>query len=173
MTTPTFRLQGARALIVAAAMCFAGCGSDQPVGLDGHFDSLKLASSGGIPWPRNTGDECNSSHANSVSVAAATSSIAWDACEYDSTVGHMTLAQGGRTLESAELESVRQALRELRVGNDGSCGADKAMVTLDVESGAASGRYVDDFYGCEPPIEGRTFVKNIDSLGYVLWNLAQ
>ena len=42
------------------------------------------------------------------------------------------------------------------------CGADKATVTIDVQVNGSVGRYVDDFYGCNPAPDGRTFVENID-----------
>jgi len=162
------------ALLAVALVSLDACDqavSNDLVGQDGTFQSLSLAATGGMPWPSRDGNECNASYQNVVSVDAASSSITWDTCQYDSAQSHTIVARGSRTTTLAELETIRQALRAVQVGNHGYCGADKASVTLDIWVGGFLGRYVDDFYGCHPPVDGRTFVMNIDQLEYTLWAL--
>jgi hypothetical protein len=161
------------ALLTILSLSAAACDSqsDAVSGPNGEFDVLTLVSSGGMPWPPHDGDECNASYANTTTVQAATATIVWDTCRYDATAGHNVIARGSRTLGADELQSVRQAVAVVHVGNNGMCGADKATVTLDILVGDKLGRYVDDFYGCDPPIDGRTFVQDTTNLEYLMWNL--
>jgi hypothetical protein len=161
--------------LAAVALSVAACdgSNDGALGRNGAFDSLTLASSGGMPWPSQAGDECNASYANTVTVVAASATIGWDTCGADTSLRHTVLTRGSRTLTADELASVRTALAAVQVGNRGACGADKAVVTLDVSVDGVTGRYVEDFYGCQPPVDGRTFVMNTSALEYALWNLVQ
>ena len=136
--------------------------SHQVVGSDGAFETVLLTSSGGMPPPQNAGDQCGSQYVNTVQVDATATMVTWDACHYDSSSGHTVINQGTRTLTPDELATVRAALLQVRIGNSGMCGADKATVTIDVQVNGSVGRYVDDFYGCNPAPDGRTFVENID-----------
>jgi hypothetical protein len=174
ITTQGFPRGGSLVFLAVALVSLGGCdqaASDDLVGQDGKFETLSLSATGGMPWPSRDGNECDASYQNVVSVDAASSSITWDTCQYDSAQGHTIIARGTRTTTPAELETIRQALRAVQVGNRGYCGADKASVTLDVWAGGFLGRYVDDFYGCHPPVDGRTFVMNIGQLEYALWAL--
>jgi hypothetical protein len=76
----------------------------------------------------------------------------------------MVILQGSRDLTPNELATVKDALLQVHVGGSSLCGADKAVVTLDIQAHGSVGRYVDDFYGCLPPPDGRTFVAGIDTL---------
>lgn len=164
---------GPLALLAALALSAGACDSqnDTVGGANGEFDALTLVSSGGMPWPARDGNECNSQYLNTVTVESATATITWDTCGYDAAASHTVISRGSRVLTAAELQSVRQALAAIDVGNDGYCGADKPTVTFDVSVGGKTGRYVDAFYGCEPPIDGRTFVKDTSNLEHVLWGL--
>ncbi len=155
-------------LVVTALLLSTACdGANnsqnlQLVGGDGNFDAVILSSSGGMPWASRAGDECGSAYNNVMTVDGSSGSFTWDVCMFDSTAGHTTIGQGSRPLSEAELATVKDALAQVKIGNDGLCGADKATVTLDLQAGSALGRYVDSFYGCKPPPDGRTFVLNID-----------
>jgi hypothetical protein len=154
-----------RFLLAAGLSLCAACGQDgshQIVPSDGSFDLAILASSGGLPRPKYTGDECDSSYLNAITVDHTAATVTWDTCAYDVNVGHSVIGQGTRSLTTDELTSVKDALLEVTVGNDGLCGMDKAIVTLDVQVHGETGRYVDDFYGCKPAPDGRTFVMKID-----------
>ncbi len=161
------------ALLTTLVLSTAACDSqsDAVSGPSGDFDVLTLGSSGGMPWPMRDGNACNASYPNTVTVDAATATITWDTCAYDAATTHTAVSRGSRVLTADELQSVRQAVASLQVGNRGICGADKATVTLDISIGDKLGRYVDDFYGCQPPVDGRTFVKDTSNVEYVLWNL--
>jgi hypothetical protein len=168
------RLSRHARLLTLAALSVAACDSsdETALGRGGAFDALTLGVSGGMPMPPHDGDECDVSYPETITVDAASATITWDLCRYDSSLPHTFVSRGSRVLDAAELETVRQALALVQVGNRGMCGADKATITLDVSAGGVQGRYVEDFYGCNPPIDGRTFVVNVDDLEYALWDLA-
>jgi hypothetical protein len=143
----------------------SACGQDdnhQLIASDGSFDSAVLSSTGGMPRPKYTGDECDTSYVNVITVDHAAATVTWDTCAYDVNVGHAVIGQGTRSLTADELASVADALLQVVIGNSGACGMDKAIVTLDVQAHGKTGRYVDDFYGCKPAPDGRTFVTKID-----------
>jgi hypothetical protein len=138
-------------------------GDSEMVGGDGNFDTLTLSSIGGMPGPRHDGDECDNMHGNVMTVAASQAGISWDLCTWPTVDSpHMTITKGSRSLTPAELGTVKESLQHVRVGNGGHCGFDKPIVTLDIEGNGSIGHYVDDFYGCNPPPSGRTFVTGID-----------
>jgi hypothetical protein len=149
------------AVLALAASC--GDSGTQLVGGDGNFDTLSLSSSGGMPAPKRDGDECDSQYTNVTTVTSSPSLIAWDLCTWPAGADqHRVIAQAGRELTSAELATVKEAILKVHVGKSGDCGFDKPVVTLDVQAQGAVGHYVDDFYGCQPPPAGRTFVTGID-----------
>lgn len=159
----------------AAGLVFvvACTGDNQMIGADGHFDTLTLSSSGGMPPPMYDGDECGAGYVNVMSVTASPAQFAWDLCRFSNDgAQHTVIARGTRSLDPSELATVRDALVQVHIGNSGDCGFDKPLVTLDVQAGGAVGHYVDDFYGCNPPPDGRTFVTGIDWIQNALGKLA-
>jgi hypothetical protein len=100
---------------------------------------------------------------NRETVTSSPATIAWDWCAWATLdVPHTVISQGSRDLTPAELATVTDALLHIHVGTSNLCGADKSVVTLDVQAHGSVGHYVDDFYGCEPAPEGRTFVTGMD-----------
>ncbi len=71
-----------------------------------------------------------------------------------------------------EFESVLSAYSALVVGSSGICGADKPLITLEVEDEGTTTVYVDDFYSCTERVEGAIPVLNIDELYHLLRDLA-
>jgi hypothetical protein len=152
------------ALPLSLALC-ASCdsGDGAMVGGDGNFDTLTLSSSGGMPGPRNDGDECNTTYTNRETVTSSPATIVWDLCAWPTPdVQHTVIAQGSRELTAAELATVNEALLHVHVGKSDLCGYDKPVVILDVQAHGGVGHYVDDFYGCKPAPDGRTFVTGMD-----------
>jgi len=150
--------------LLASMVFAASCDGDNGmVGGDGHFDTLILSSSGGMPPPKRDGDECGSGYTNLRTVTSSPAQITWDLCTWPTDgTQHMVLSQGSRSLSPAELATVQDSLLHVQVGKSGDCGFDKPVVTLDIEAKGTVGHYVDDFYGCNPPPAGRTFVTGID-----------
>ncbi len=146
----------------------------QIVRSDGTFQSAKLSSSGGMPSSTYTGDECDPMSVEIFEVDATASTATWDRCIYNYAARRNLLSQGTRALAADELATIRNALLQVQIGNGsrGMCGLDKPTVILDVQVNGIVGRYVDDFYGCMPAPDGRTFVKNIDAVAIAMWNLA-
>jgi len=175
MANPTKPTLKPGALCLAAGLLFgSACGEvdgNQIVPSDGSFDIATLMSSGGMPGPRNDNDECDSLYKETIAVTRATATVTWDTCALDVGVGHMVLDRGSRSLTVDELAGVSDALLEVVIGNDGLCGFDKPTVTLDVVRNGTVGRYVDDFYGCQPPPDGRIFVEKMDWVESAMWKL--
>jgi len=111
--------------------------------------------------PRET-DECSAAYRNNIVVDALAQSIEWDHCLEGS------LKQGRRFFQGEEISLVQKALSKIEIGSREDCGADKPTITLDIEYSDRVSRYADDFYSCEPAPEGRTFVRNIDELTFLL-----
>jgi hypothetical protein len=161
---------------VTGMTLLASCGDGDGgmVGGDGSFDKLTLASSGGMPGPRHDGDECDNMYTNVRTVTASPAGISWDLCKWPTAdVPHMTISKSSRSLTPAELAIVKEAIQHVRLGNSGLCGADKSAVTLDIEANGSVGHYADDFYGCNPPPSGRTFVTGIDWVESAVGKLVQ
>jgi putative hemolysin len=151
-----------------------GAASDSGTDSGAAFDKLTLSSSGGMPGPRRDGDECDNMYTNVRTVTASPAEISWDLCEWPTgDVQHMVISKGSRSLAPAELATVKESLQQVHIGNSGYCGADKPIVTLDVEAKDSVGHYVDDFYGCNPPPQGRTFVTGIDWVESAVGKLVQ
>jgi hypothetical protein len=160
-------------LVTSLLLCQA-CGDDQDdgvVGADGSFETLTLVSSGGMPWMWHDEDQCDEQYPSTVTVDANPAQVQWGACQYDSQALHTVVGQGTRPLSTDELETVREELRRLQISKSNICGFDKAVVTLDVQAHGTLGRYVDDFYACNQPPDGRTFVSNIDYVEWAVWKL--
>jgi hypothetical protein len=154
--------------LLSAAAVFASCndGDGQMVGGDGNFDTLTLSWSGGMPQIMRDGDECSGrDYANVETVTSSPATVAWDHCSWPGEgPQHMVILRGSRALTPGELASVKDALSQVHVGGNNVCGADGPVVTLDIQAHGSLGRYVDDFYGCLPPPDGRTFVAGINAL---------
>lgn len=159
-------------LLATVLVATAACQQDNQVaGPDGRFDSVKITSGGGFVPAKQAADECDPGDAAVITADAVASSVTWNLCRHSTSLGHMVVVSGTRSATSAELGSIRAALLQVQIGNRGMCGADKGLVTLDVTREGSTGRYVDDFYGCQPAPEGRTFVTNIDAAANALFAL--
>ncbi|MEI9941410.1 MAG: hypothetical protein WDO69_29680 [Pseudomonadota bacterium] len=131
------------------------------------YEQLELEISGGYgPAP------C-SNEKNIYQMTRVPGHLSWAGCDYSKDPAEAVM--GDRPLSETEVESVTQALGKLRVSSAQSCGADAALVTLDVTTHSGVERYADDFYsGC--PADGtadRTFVTGLGELDSVLSQLAQ
>jgi hypothetical protein len=105
-------------------------------------------------------------------VTASPAEVSWDLCRWPTgDVQHLAISKGSRSPTPAELATLKEALQHVHVGKSGNCGADKPVVTLDIEVNGNVGHYVDDFYGCDPPPAGRTFVMGIDWVENAVWKL--
>lgn len=160
-------------LFLAAVAAFALTACDGDDGAVRDFDSLTLVAWGGMPFAPRAGNACDSSYRSTTTVDATTSTITWDTCGNDVALAHTVIRQGSRSLDPTELAAVRNAWASIPVGNRGMCGADKATITIDVVKGDTVGRYVEDFYGCQPPTDGRTFVGDTTQLLTLLWTLTE
>jgi hypothetical protein len=129
------------------------------------YDALKVDLYGGyVPA------DCLDDHLSYV-VTRATARVAFSGCDYAMSPPQTTA--GERTVSEAELETILRALWKIRSGSPGRCGADAALVTLDVTRNSITELYADDFYsGCPwGPLLGRTFIAGLSELSNTLWQL--
>ena len=156
-----FGLAGA----VGVGAC-AGSSENAPPAPPQTFGQLTLEIFGGF------GPEPCSNAKDHYEVTTASSLLSWKACDYTKTPSQPIA--GERPLTESELRSVNEAYRGVAISNAKSCGADAAILTLDVETDRGVTRYVDDFYsGCPSEAHaGRTFVTGLGHLGNVLSELA-
>ena len=94
---------------------------------------------------------------DSYEVTRVPAHLIWPGCDYSKNPAEAVM--GDRSLSGAELASVSQALSKVRVSSAKNCGADAAVLTLDVTRAADVTRYAHDFYS-DCPWEaqaGRTF----------------
>jgi len=104
-------------------------------------------------------------HHNIYEVDATTQELSWDYCAW--TRERAVKRQGQLTLSTEQMLDVRSAVAALGPGRPDACGADAALVLLDVRSNAGTLTLQDDFYSCMPTA-GRTPVSNIDPLARLI-----
>jgi hypothetical protein len=138
------------------------------------FSTLTLVSSGGMPHhPPSSAAECGDGYQDTFVFDAVAGEVAWDYCELYASYTNSVVERGSRQLTAPESIAMTNMLAKLTVGDAHACGADKPVVTLDIETAGYTARYVDDFYACQPPPDGRTFIRNIDWLYAWLATLAR
>jgi len=110
---------------------------------------------------------------DSYEVTRVPAHLIWPGCDYSKNPAEAVM--GDRSLSGAELASVSQALSKVRVSSAKNCGADAAVLTLDVTRAAGVARYANDFYsGCPWEAQaGRTFATGLENLGSALSQLAK
>jgi hypothetical protein len=131
------------------------------------FVQLTLEISGGY------GPEPCSSGKDHYEVTEANSLLSWTGCDYSKTPSEPLV--GERALTKTELASVNDAFHGIAISAAKTCGADAALLTLDVQTNQGVERYVDDFYSACPweAHAGRTFVTGLGNLARVLSELSQ
>lgn len=151
-------------------MITVGCGGTaeptegQPVA---NYEGLKLEISGGYgPAPCSNG-------VDRYEMTRVPGHLAWSGCDYGKTPAESVM--GDRLLSADEVEAVTRAFSTVQASSAKTCGADAALLTLDVSTSSGIESYVDDFYsGC--PWEahsGRRFVVNLGNLSAALSRLAK
>jgi len=78
-----------------------------------------------------------------------------------------------QTLTGYEVTAARMLLAFLSTSNRTQCGADADTETLDLTFPDRVQKYQDDFYACNPPLDGRTYIANITWIREWLGQLGQ
>ncbi len=142
-----------------------GAGPEVP--LSGRSQRLTLNESGGYgPAPCELGGD-------QYTFETATRQLGFAYCDYSmSTAAPVT---GARALSAAEVDSITQALDQVRPSSAKNCGADAGVVTLDATTASGVELYVDDFYsGCPSEAQaGRRFVTGLPALAGIFAQLAR
>ena len=150
----------ALAAISATVACSGAPASSE---VPASFEQLTLEIFGGYgPEPCSNGKD-------SYEVRRASREFIWAGCDYLKNPAEPV--GGARTLSTGELESLTSAYSKVTVSNDQRCGADAAVITVDVTTASGTVQhYADDFYSSCPfdAHAGRTFVKGLGELASVL-----
>jgi len=153
--------------VVLVAACSSSTGENSQPDPPQTFVQLTLEISGGY------GPEPCSNGGDHYEVATEGSLLSWTGCDYSKTPSEPI--SGERALTESELQSVNDAFHGIALSTAKTCGADAAVLTLDVKTNQGVEHYVDDFYsGCPwQTHDGRTFVTGLNNLGAVLRELSQ
>ena len=120
--------------------------------------------------------ECDpSTYADTYTLNVPERSFTFSKCDMEQEMDLLkgVVVSGDRAVSADQVQGVLVALGELQEGSENGCGADKPLLTLDIDTPAKLYQYVDSFYSCQPAPDGRTFVKNIDAVSDALLKLAQ
>ncbi len=166
-------------LVVGFLCVFAACGQGVPAVKEEKLPSvagealtsvasvsaLKLVNKGdGFPGPgsQDEKDVCNRrAKTYRLKVESAVASLEIDSCN------GQALSTEKRVLSAAGFESVSAVVKKLKVVADGSCGADKETLELELSNGFETRSYGDSFYGCtikDKPLVESGFLSELQSV---------
>jgi hypothetical protein len=153
---------------VATVFVIAGCGGkgDEPA----TFTKLTLVVSGGFGAAPPRGSTCDRTlQPLAYAVEASSRQLSFGFCAPTIPGGPWHQQTGQRVLTAAELATIEDGLAQLAPSQAMSCGADAAVVTLDLERARGVELLADDFYsGCPWELHaGRTFVTGLQNLAVV------
>jgi len=143
----------------------SGAGPEAP--LSARSQRLKLNESGGYgPAPCELGGD-------QYTFETATGQLSFAYCDYSMLPA--APVTGARALSAPEVDSITQALDQVRPSTAKNCGADAGVVTLDATTASGVELYADDFYsGCPWDAQaGRSFVTGLPALAEVFEQLAR
>jgi hypothetical protein len=155
---------------------------DGPPSADGASkpDGLNLtgltAMTVGVSWVPRTSDPpgaCHTDTKNLYSLDLQTGVLKWEHCAIDPKTAAAYRKTEAQTLTDYEVTAARMMLAFLSTNHRTGCGADKDTETLDLTFGDRVEKYQDDFYECDPPLDGRTYLANMDSIVGWLVGLGQ
>ena len=160
-------VSGVAQLSVTAGLAawLTGCGGSSDPGADNAIwpsNALSMVVKnevGGFVGPAPQGSACQSGEAT-YALTAANRTFTWQVCQSTGSAPY-TLDSGTRTLDATELDSLVSALKAVTLSKNGSCGADKSVLTLQVTTPASKHDYLDDFYSCQ---QAGVYVTGIDNV---------
>ncbi len=151
----------------------SGDGATKPSGL--NLDGL-TAMTLTVTWIPRTSDPpgaCHTDTKNVYSLDIQTRVLNWEHCAVDPNTAAAYRKTETQTLTGYEVTAARMLLAFLSTSNRTQCGADADTETLDLTFGDRVEKYQDDFYACNPPLDGRTYLTNADWIVSWLVGLGQ
>ena len=112
-----------------------------------------------IPRTDDPYDACRSNTTKTYSLDLQTRVLNWEHCAIDSNTAAAYRKTETRILTDYDVTAARMLLAFLSTNHRTVCGADKDTHTLDLTFGDRVEKYQDDFYACNPPLDGRTFLQ--------------
>lgn len=160
----------ARALVALLGLA-AACGASDSPRLDLHgLTGLTVTTSGGMPGP--TRDACSSDNKNVFTLDLQTHVFTWEHCAIDASTSAAVRTTESHAVTDLEVTAALLMLARVSTEHGTGCGLDKSVDTLDLRFGDRVELYQDDFYACQAPQAGRTFVQGIDGIVTWLWGVA-
>jgi hypothetical protein len=150
-----------------AGQATAGQGPVEPQGLPGasSFTKLIIRSSGGMPPPPGDPEpQCDVGDDDGLTLHRASKTLNWAECQVAEGSSEPVVRILGRDLTDAEFQAALNTLSLVAPSTREMCGADKPVVTLELEVDGSSILYTDDFYKCNNDPGSTRYVENIDPL---------
>jgi hypothetical protein len=151
----------------------SGDGASKPDGLNlTGLTAMTLT----VTWIPRTSDPpgaCHTDTKNVYSLDIQTRVLNWEHCAVDPNTAAAYRKTETQTLTGYEVTAARMLLAFLSTSNRTQCGADADTETLDLTFPDRVQKYQDDFYACNPPLDGRTYIANITWIREWLGQLGQ
>jgi len=150
--------------------------SPAPTNLDGLNLAGLAAVTVGVSWVPRTSDPydaCRTDTTKAYSLDLQTRVLNWEYCAIDPKTAAAYRKTETQALTDYEVTAARMLLAFLSTNHRTQCGADKDTETLDLTFGDRVEKYQDDFYACNPPLDGRTYLANMDWIVGWLGDLGQ
>jgi hypothetical protein len=143
--------------------------ADGPSPVPTNPDGLNLAGltavTATVSWVPQASDPpgaCHTDTKNVYSLDLQTRVLNWEHCAVDPKTAAAYRKTEPQALTDYEVTAARMLLAFLSTNYRTQCGADKETETLDLTFGDRVDKYQDDFYACNPPLDGRTYLANMD-----------
>jgi hypothetical protein len=151
----------------------SGDGASKPDGLNLTGLTAMTLTMTWIPRTYDPPGACHTDTKNVYSLDIQTRVLNWEHCAVDPNTLAAYRKTETQTLTDYEVTAARMLLAFLSKSNRTQCGADADTETLDLTFGDRVEKYQDDFYACNPPLDGRTYVANTDWIVGWLMGLGQ
>jgi len=174
-----------RVRTAAAAMCMpcpdagvsdgpaSGDGASKPDGLNLTGLTAMTLTRTWIPQTSDPPGACHTDTKNVYSLDIQNRLLNWEHCAVDPFTAAAYRETETKILTDYEVTAVRMLLAFLSISSRTQCGADGDTDTLDLTFADRVEKYQDDFYACNPPLDGRTYVTNTDWIVGWLIDLSQ
>ena len=140
----------------------SGDGASKPDGLNLAGLTAMTLTSTWIPRTSDPPGACHTDTKNVYSLDLQTRVLNWEHCAVDPKTAAAFRKTEAQTLTDYEVTASRMLLAFPSTSNRTECGADADTETLDLTFGDRVEKYQDDFYACNPPLDGRTYLTNMD-----------
>lgn len=132
---------------VTQSLARAGESTAEPAATPAPFVQLTLTQDPAYAPYSEPDQDCSLTTYPSSNVITNSRELSWDYCAPSPPSGHIEVHQGSRTLTTAELQSVANALANVQPTQNAPCGVDAGVTKLDVQSADSVSLYANCSFG--------------------------